>query len=206
MDHNEEDSDLLLEGDDTMKDLVKENAVLTDAITFAAERHLGQLRKGTTMPYIVHPLAVMLILAECDPENRDLMAAGVLHDVLEDTGTSAEEMRERFGDHITDLVLSHTDDKTLPWKERKILALKHLAAGNFEEQALQMADKLANLRDMKRDHDKYGEAVWEKFNNPYECVAWYYHESVEALKRMDQNEKTAKAYQEVREIVTELFG
>lgn len=89
--------------------------LIHDAIIFAARKHAGQMRKGTDIPYITHPMEVMQILTEnCASENE--IAAGILHDVLEDTGTSPLEILEAFGEGILKTVAAESEDKSKPWK------------------------------------------------------------------------------------------
>lgn len=111
-----------------------ENELLNDAIAYAATMHRSGLRKGTTMPYIVHPLEVMHIL-EVMTGDKHLMAAGVLHDVVEDTSATLEDVYARFGDDIGALVEGHTEKhKEDSWEKRKEEALAHLAKADVREQ------------------------------------------------------------------------
>ena len=140
-----------------------ENELLNDAIAYAAAMHRSGLRKGTTMPYIVHPLEVMHIL-EVMTGDKHLMAACVLHDVVEDTSATLEDVYARFGDDIGALVEGHTEKhKEDPWEKRKEEALAHLAKVDAREQKLVLADKLANMRAIARDYAKYGEDLWQRF-------------------------------------------
>ena len=94
----------------------KEKERLNEAIVFATERHAGQVRKGSGKPYIVHPLEVLTILTDMEA-GADVLIAGVLHDTVEDTGTTIEEIRSRFGDAVADLVAGCSEDKSKSWEE-----------------------------------------------------------------------------------------
>ena len=149
-----------------------ENELLNDAIAYAATMHRSGLRKGTSMPYIVHPLEVMHIL-EVMTGDKHLMAAGVLHDVVEDTDATIEDVYAKFGDDIGTLVEGHIEKhKEDPWEKRKEEALAHLAKADVREQKLVLADKLANMRAIARDYAKYGEDLWQRFKRGKNIQSW----------------------------------
>ena len=182
---------------------MEENDLLTRAIAYAVAMHKGGLRKGTNMPYIVHPLEVLnnLYLMKAD---KKLMAAGVLHDTVEDTEATIEDIVVLFGQDVGNLVASHTEkDKTLPWKERKELALEELANATKREKMLVLADKLSNVRAMVRDYKAIGEELWERFNQGKEQQAWYYREGVNALTELGSFPSTSESYYEFVELVEE---
>ena len=133
-----------------MEQVQRDNARLNQAILFATERHAGQLRKGTTLHYILHPLETLQILTEMQAD-IDLQIAGVLHDTIEDTETTAEELTALFGDDVSMLVNHHSEDKSKSWAERKTTAI--IAAKQADERIkmLILADKLSNLRAIARD-------------------------------------------------------
>lgn len=171
-----------------------ENEMLTNAIAYAVEMHRGGLRKGTDIPYIVHPLEVMQILFEMGADKK-LMAAGVLHDTVEDTEAKLEDIEERFGKEVADLVASHTEkDKSLPWRERKEIALAHLAKASEREKMLVLADKISNIEAMARDYEKIGDKLWERFNQGKEQQEWYYREAIEALATLETNRELMRFY------------
>ena len=182
-----------------------ENKMLNDAIAFAVEKHRNGLRKGTRMPYIVHPLEVMhnLLLMGAD---KKLMAAGVLHDTVEDTDATLEIIAEKFGHEIASLVASHTEeDKSLPWKRRKEIALEHLSHASKREQMLVLADKLSNMRAIARDYESIGEKLWERFNKGKADQAWYYSSGVKALEALSGYADTCLLYGEFETLVKKVF-
>ena len=179
--------------------------MLNDAIAFAVEKHRNGLRKGTRMPYIVHPLEVMhnLLLMGAD---KKLMAAGVLHDTVEDTDATLEIIAEKFGHEIASLVASHTEeDKSLPWKRRKEIALEHLSHASKREQMLVLADKLSNMRAIARDYESIGEKLWERFNKGKADQAWYYSSGVKALEALSGYADTCLLYGEFETLVKKVF-
>ncbi len=125
-------------------------ARLLDAAAFAAFKHRDQRRKNIeATPYINHPLDVARILAEAGVEDVEVLMAGILHDTIEDTKTTAAEIKARFGERVCGLVLEVTDDKTLDKLERKRLQVLKAPLASTEARQIKMADKVANLRDMK---------------------------------------------------------
>jgi len=148
---------------------------LYDAIELAARAHHGQVRKGTEIPYIVHPLAVasVLIRAQC-PER--LAIAALLHDVVEDTPITNQEIRSRFGPEVADLVNALSEpDKSASWEDRKTHTLDFLEKEADEEVLIvSLADKLDNIRAIREGLDSEGEKFWERFNRPSDKQRWYY--------------------------------
>jgi guanosine-3',5'-bis(diphosphate) 3'-pyrophosphohydrolase len=127
-----------------------EFSLLIDALSFAAERHRGQRRKDrAASPYINHPIALVRVLT-LEGEVRDpvVLCAALLHDTVEDTGTSPEEIAARFGADIAAVVLEVTDDKRLPKAERKRLQVEHAGQVSASARLVKLADKICNLRDV----------------------------------------------------------
>ena len=125
-----------ISGEDALKLIKKwkikkynENKKLNLAIEFATKKHNGQLRKGTLISYIVHPLEVMQILYSMRADTN-LMIAGILHDTLEDTNTTPEEIKKLFGKDVLNLVESNSEDKSKTWCERKTHTIKELSHAN----------------------------------------------------------------------------
>lgn len=123
---------------------------LAQAISFAAKKHKTQKRKGADgEPYINHPLEVLNLLADTgNVEDFDTLIAAVLHDTIEDTATTKEEIAEIFGDKVTKIVLELTDDKSLPKAERKILQIQHAPHISIEAKQVKLCDKISNIRDI----------------------------------------------------------
>jgi (p)ppGpp synthase/HD superfamily hydrolase len=127
--------------------------LITRAARFAAERHADQLRKGSRQrPYINHLAEVADLLSEATGgDDAALIAAGFLHDTIEDTTTAAEELRERFGADILGLVLEVTDDKSLPKLERKQLQIEMTPKKSRRAKLLKIADATSNVRTLEVD-------------------------------------------------------
>lgn len=124
--------------------------LIVDALSFAAERHRGQRRKDrAASPYINHPIALMRVLTlEGGVQDPLVLCAALLHDTIEDTGTSPEEIAVRFGREIAAVVMEVTDDKRLPKAERKRLQIEHAAQVSEPARLVKLADKICNLRDV----------------------------------------------------------
>ena len=178
---------------------------LEQAIRFASQRHSGQVRKGTDIPYIVHPLEVMTILMGMKADTN-LLIAGLLHDTVEDTDTSVEEISELFGQDVADLVGHHSEDKSKSWQERKETAIRELETADRRLKMLVMADKLSNLRSLAADYAEIGEKLWERFNAPAEKQSWYYFEMQKALADLQDNPNAHNAYCELAEKYKAVFG
>lgn len=154
------------------------------AIIFATLKHEGQKRKGTNIPYIVHPMEVMQILTECRCSD-DVIIAGILHDTLEDTGTTPQEIEKEFGSAVLKLVQSESEDKSKTWKERKQATIDQLKTASAETRIICFADKLSNLRSIKRDLDAIGEELWDRFNAEVSSIKWYYSTLGEIFKKIE---------------------
>lgn len=166
------------------------------ALNFAARAHRTQLRKGTAqdgnpyndllgsgVPYLAHAAGVgMLLLEHRAPEH--VVAAGILHDVLEDTPVTYEVLLEVFGAEIADLVRAESaPDKSLPWRARKAHTIEHLKSAPHEVRLVAAADKLHNLQSMKADLEDLGSDLWERFNAPVEDQARYHRAVSQAVSK-----------------------
>ena len=154
------------------------------AIIFATKAHEGQVRKGTDIPYIVHPMEVMQILTENDCDETVILA-GILHDTLEDTPTTSEDICRYFGQEVLDLVQNESEDKSKTWQERKQATIDHLANASKEVQLVCCADKLSNIKSIYADKQVLGDAVFDRFNAPKDKVQWYYQSVAQALAKVD---------------------
>lgn len=119
------------------------------ALSFAAHKHRDQRRKDSiASPYINHPIALAQILTDAGITDAATLSAAILHDVIEDTETTVDELRTAFGDEICDLVMEVTDDKSLPKDVRKRLQIEHAHQSSHKAKLVKLANKIANLRDI----------------------------------------------------------
>ena len=163
--------------------------LVSEAIAFAVKAHDGMRRKKSSAPYILHPMEAAVIVGTMT-DDQNLIAAAALHDVVEDAGITIEEIEERFGKRVRELVQSETEDKRdhLPpaetWRIRKEESLEVLK--NTEDLGVLMVwlgDKLANMRTIYRDWKEEGDAIWQRFHQSDPAVqAWYYTTIAELTK------------------------
>lgn len=180
------------------------NDKIRQAIYFATERHNGQCRKGTHTPFIIHPMETMTILASMKAD-INLLVAGLLHDTMEDTDTTIEEIGQLFGKDVAELVGGHTEDKSRSWEERKQTEIDECKAASERMKMLILADKLANLRSMYVDYRDEGEDFLKRFNAPKEKQAWYYGSVQDALYEMQRYSNTAQVYWEMVDLYKDIF-
>ena len=178
--------------------------MINKAIAFAAKAHEGQLRKGTNLPYILHPIEVGVIVSRMT-NDEEVIAAAVLHDTVEDCKfVSIDQIRQEFGDRVARIVAAESDDKSKGWKERKSLKLEALKKETVREVKLvALGDKLSNIRSLKNDYDRIGEEVWLRFNmKQKQMQGWYYRGLCDALSDLED----LTEYQEFCELVDNVFG
>ena len=196
---NRKDFDVLL--DDTI-------SLMDRAIVFATRAHSGTYRKGTSIPYIVHPIEAAAIVSTmtADP---DMIAAAVLHDVVEDTDATVEEISFFFSERIARLVEAESENKRkdLPpqetWMVRKMETLEFLRTkADREAKILALADKLSNMRAIHRDQNTVGDKLWERFNEKDKSKhGWMYRQVANALSELSDT----FAWQEYDELVRKTF-
>ena len=124
-------------------------SLLFKALAFSAEKHSKQKRKDIDKsPYINHPISLANILAKRWVIDENVLCAAILHDTIEDTKTTADELRKHFGEKITSIVLEVSDDKSLEKEVRKQLQIDHAASLSREAKLVKLADKIANITDI----------------------------------------------------------
>lgn len=173
------------------------------AIIFATQAHQGQVRKQTSIPYIVHPFEVAQILTLAG-EEEPLIVAGLLHDTLEDTPTTPEALQELFGPKVFEYVAAVTENKSLTWEERRAETLEFLEhRASREILMLTCADKLSNLRSIAEDLNTLGDApvFWKRFNRGKEKQCWFYRSMLQALAPL----KAEGIYQEYHALCQVIF-
>ncbi len=169
--------------------------VVNKAVVFAIRAHGAQLRKGTDIPYVSHPLSVGLILAR-NGASEDMVAAGILHDCLEDTAVTFDELRNEFNADIAGLVRGCSEpDRKDTWKNRKTHKIEHLKTAPDEVCVISCADKLHNLLSIINDYKAQGENVWKRFNADKNDQVWYYSSLAEVLKRRQKQYPLFRDYQ-----------
>ncbi|GGE48045.1 guanosine polyphosphate pyrophosphohydrolase [Pullulanibacillus camelliae] len=156
---------------------------LDRAIAFAAKAHKKQERKATGIPYISHPFSVAMLLSQIGC-SEDVVIAGLLHDTLEDTETTYEQLQGEFGSTVAEYVLGCSEpDKSKPWQERKQHTIQSIKRASEEICLIICADKLHNLRSMNSEYEVYGEALWRRFNSGKNNQKWYYETIYDELSK-----------------------
>ena len=156
-----------------------EHNMIKEAAEFADRAHQGVFRKGTEIPYITHPMETAAIVTAFTDE-PEMIAAALLHDVIEDAGVTREELEEKFGPRVAFLVDGESEDKSKSWVERKGATVERLKTATRDEKILALADKLSSTA---RDYLVLGDEVWQRFNQKdKEMQGWYYKGVAEALK------------------------
>lgn len=163
--------------------------LVSEAIIFAVKAHDGMRRKKEKAPYVLHPMEVAVIVGALT-DDQDVISAAVLHDVVEDAGVTIDEIEQRFGKRVRQLVACETENKRedLPpeetWQIRKEESLQVLK--NAEDPAVRivwLGDKLANMRAIYRDWKVEGDAMWSRFHQSDPSKqAWYYTTIAELTK------------------------
>jgi (p)ppGpp synthase/HD superfamily hydrolase len=158
-----------------------------EAVAYAAHTHADQVRKGTEIPYISHPIAVSALVVEHGGNEVQAIAA-LLHDVLEDCGAHhAPVIAARFGNDVLTIVEGLTDglpdDQGIkpPWRERKESYLAHLMSADLEIVLVSACDKLHNAIAIADDHSLIGDAIFDRFSQPKSGTIWYYNELAKVL-------------------------
>lgn len=182
--------------------------LLTKAITFSAQVHEGQVRKVDKSPYILHPLEVAAIAGTLT-QDEDILAAALLHDTVEDTSTTIQEILDRFGERIASYVAQESENKRAgqrpsdTWKIRKEESLVHLRQTTDDNvRILWLADKLSNLRSMYRAYLCLGDELFQCFNQKEKAEhAWYHKQIAVCLSPLHNT----LAYREYTELINKLF-
>ena len=178
---------------------------LDSALIFAARAHNKQNRKGTDIPYIVHPVGVMLTLIECGESDPELLAAALLHDTVEDTGATLNQLREKFGERVARIVEGCSEpDKNDSWENRKSHTIDYLKTAPHEIQLVSAADKLHNLRSMITDYEEMGDMLWSRFKRGKDDIAWYYRSVLASLREGEL--KDHLIVRKMEEEIKKLFG
>lgn len=182
--------------------------VFEQALCFATEKHSGQIRKMANTPYILHPIEVASIVGTMT-DDKELLAAAVLHDTVEDTDTTLEEIKEKFGRRVSLLVMTETENKrddkpeAETWeirKEETLIILEHTK--DIAVKMMWLGDKLSNIRSFAREYRKRGDELWQDLNQKDpKRQAWYYLKIAKCLSELSEYD----AYKEYVALVNYVF-
>lgn len=175
-----------------------------EALVFATQLHAAQRRKGSSIPYISHLLAVCSIVLEYGG-NEDEAIAALLHDAIEDQGgpLAREEIRRRFGETVVEIVDGCTDTDAFPkppWRQRKEVYIAHIRTASASVRLVSAADKLHNARSVLADYRILGDALWQRFRGGKEGTLWNFRALVDALRAAG----TSPLVEELERVVSEI--
>ena len=185
-----------------------ETELLDRAIVFAVKAHAGTERRGKGYPYIVHPLEAVEIVATMTAD-QELLAAAALHDTVEDTPVTVEQIRAEFGSRIASLVADESDEMPAgvseedSWHARKRAAIDRLSHASRDAKMVALGDKLSNMRAIARDYAVQGDALWNIFHakDPKDHE-WHYRGLADALRELDGT----AAFKEFESLINQVFA
>ena len=182
--------------------------LLDRAIIFAVHAHHDTERRGKGFPYIVHPMEAVEIVSTITSD-QELLAAAALHDTIEDTDVTVEDIRREFGDRVSELVHSESDQfvegvsEEDSWHDRKQAAIDRLAAASHDAKIVALGDKLSNMRAIWRDFQTKGDELWKIFHVTDKAShEWHYRGLADSLAELSDT----FAYQEFVALIDDVFG
>ncbi|MCR5326843.1 MAG: HD domain-containing protein [Bacteroidales bacterium] len=185
-----------------------DTSLLDRAIVFAVKAHAGTERRGKGFPYIVHPMEAMEIVSTMTAD-QELLAAAALHDVVEDTPFTEEDIRAEFGDRIASLVADESDtfeegvSEEDSWHSRKRAAIERLAKASRDAKMVALGDKLSNMRAIARDYSILGDKLWDIFHakDPKDHE-WHYRGLADSLRELEDT----FAFREFERLINQVFS
>jgi (p)ppGpp synthase/HD superfamily hydrolase len=156
----------------------------SEALVYAARLHREQKRKGTEIPYLSHLMSVASLALEHGASEDEAIAA-LLHDSIEDQGVKREDLAQKFGETVAEIVWACTDADTIPkppWRARKEAYIARILTEGASVRLVSSADKLHNARSILIDLRRDGESVWSRFKGGKEGTLWYYRALVDAFR------------------------
>lgn len=191
-----------------MREKPLNTSLLDRAIKFAVDAHAGVERRGKGFPYIVHPLEAMAIVATMTSD-QNMLAAAALHDTVEDTPVTIEDIRREFGDTVAEYVEAETGpyaetNTDIPWRTRKQAAMDRLEQASEKAKMVALGDKLSNMRAIASDWAAQGDAIWDKFHTVggRKDHEWHYRHLAKVLSCLDG----MAAYKEFIYLINSTFG
>lgn len=181
--------------------------LLDNAIAFAVKAHSGTERRGKGFPYIVHPMEALEIVATMTSD-QELLAAAVLHDTVEDTSVTIDQIRREFGDRIASIVDAESDkgiegrSEDDSWYDRKQGAIDRLAKASRDTKMVALGDKLSNMRAIARDYSVMGDKLWEIFHvTVKKDHEWHYRGLADSLRELQDT----FAFKEFESLINQVF-
>lgn len=185
-----------------------DTSFLDKALRYAIDAHSGVERRGKNFPYVIHPLEAVAIVATITTD-QEILAAAALHDVVEDTDRTFDDIKNEFGERVAKLVASESETavagktETESWKERKQAAIDRLKNTSHDGKIVAIGDKLSNARAMLIDYNEIGDKLWQRFHsNDKKDHEWHYRGLADALSELSDT----AAYKEFLSIINQLFA
>ena len=179
-----------------------DTSLFDKAAQFAIEAHRGAERRGKGFPYIIHPMEAATIVASItnDPE---MLAAAILHDTVEDTDATIEQIEELFGPRVARLVHVETAQKGASWRARREAQVERFRQSDRDSQIVALGDKLSNLRAIALDYRTLGDELWSRFHAPEgkKDIEWYYRSLADSLSALSDT----APYREFLALIEETF-
>lgn len=181
---------------------------LGKAYRYAANAHYGQYRKGTAIPYFTHIITTVNYCMELT-DDVEIIQAAILHDTIEDTSVTLQDLRQNFSERVARIVEADTEDKrrdrpaSETWEIRKRETVQHLSDKPYEAKLVMLADKTANAESLFREWERIGDVVWEKFNmKDKKKQEWYFRSVADCLAEFSDTSVMKK----LMEYIDRLFG
>ena len=182
--------------------------LLDRAIVFAVRAHAGTERRGKGYPYIIHPMEAVEIVATMTSD-QELLAAAALHDTVEDTDVTVEQIRAEFGERVAALVASESDtfeegvSEEDSWHARKQAAIDRLAKASHDAKIVALGDKLSNMRAIARDYAVQGDSLWNLFHaKDRRDHEWHYRGLADSLRELEGT----FAFKEFENLINQVFA
>lgn len=176
------------------------NEFVEKARVYAEKKHEGQTRKSNGAPMFTHPTRVAELLKEAGFKEEVVMA-GYLHDTVEDTDATPEEITELFGQEVARIVAGNTENKEHTWKERKQHTIDWISDAPIEVKALIVADKLDNLKSMTKAFETQGEKFFQNFKKGKEEQLWYFKGVCQNMRKNITDNQCPSFFDEYEELV-----
>jgi len=181
--------------------------LLDRAIVFAVQAHHNTERRGKGFPYIIHPMEAVEIVATITSD-QELLAAAALHDTVEDTHVTVEDIRAAFGDRVAALVHAESDEfvegvsEADSWHDRKQAAIDRLRNASHDAKIVALGDKLSNMRAIWRDYQIQGDDLWQIFHVTDKAShEWHYRGLADSLSELSDT----FAYRELVQLIEDVF-
>lgn len=185
-----------------------DTSLVDKALHFAIEAHRNTERRGKGFPYVIHCFEAVEIVATLTTD-QELLAAAALHDAVEDTDVTLEQIRDEFGERVASLVAAESDvviegeSEQDSWHARKTAAINRLASASRDAKMVAMGDKLSNMRAIARDYEEMGDKLWDRFHAPNGKPdhEWHYRGLAQSLSELEGT----FAYREFVKLVDKTF-